>query len=513
MPPFEKNTTTRVEDPTPAEVARRMLDEVYETRPITAPELATQTVTKGDNSYEVKLNDAGQVVRVTENFNGRTQVLEAGKDFKLGDATFGADKSVTIKSPDGKQSFTLKEDFSCTTKVLGDKADGSADKIVRVRTKDGVQREFYYDEKSNQLTTIVDRLHTNSGKELVEVTKRLGQSNVWSFESNYGRSGSRTNLVVDGTGNYSAQEIKRSRPSDLADRDNSDAMHKDVASARQRLAEVAADHGVFRGNKSTVEAWCKKFEQRARDLAHDERRAPTDQQIMKTYDYLQKILNGKGNGVGATSRQWLVESALREYAEPTKYINQGSHPSCCLAATERHVVETMPDDHARVLYEAITFKSVTSAERDKRTGKYMKLNLYDHQIKPDNEAASIARGGGWNAAWSYSNKVFQIAAIKLAYPGYQGNGHGFPGATIDQARRANTFITGEDKLPLVNRWYGGKPSFNSLQNALKNGTVHYFVPGHAMSIDKAKVHNGVAYVHVDNWWGGSGDGWRRYDRV
>lgn len=477
------------------------------------PEPPRKRVEKGNDSYEVSFDAQGRVTKVTENFNGRVSTLEAGKDFKLGEATLGKDNSVTIKSPDGKQSYTLKEDFSCTTKLIGTKGDGSDDKMLRVRTKDGVQRDFQYDEKTGELSAIVDRLHTNSGKDLVEVTRRLGNSNVWQFETNYGNSHMRTNLVVDANGNFSATEIKRSRPSDLVDKDNSDGMHGDLAGARKHLAALAAQSGCFKSNAETAEAWCRKFEQRARDLAHDGRRAPTDQQIIKTYDYLEKILKGSGNGIGSTSRQFLVESALREYADPNKYINQGSHPSCCLASTERHVVETMPDQHARVLYEAVTYKSVLSYDKDARTGKYKRLSLSDQQIKLDGESASIGKGGGWGGAWSYSNKIFQIAAIKLSYPGYSGNGHGFPGAGIDQARRANKFLTGEKTIPLVDRWMGGKPSFSSLQNALKNGTVHYFVPGHAMVIDKAKMHDGVAYVHVDNWWGGQGDGWRRYDRI
>jgi hypothetical protein len=465
-----------------------------------------------DKPFDVQYDKQGRISKVSENLNGRVNVLEAGKDFNIGDAKLGADGSISIKSPDGKQSYTLNKDLTCTTKILGDKADGSADKLVRVRTKDGVERSIFYDEKTGEPAMIVDRLRTNSGKDLVETTSRLGTSNVWAFESNYGRGGQRTNLVFDKEGNYTANEIKRSIPKDLSDRDNSDGMHGDVASARARLSNLASDCGVFGGSKEKLESWTHKFEQRCRDLAHDGRRAPTDEQICKTYDYLERILKGSGNGIGSTSRRMLVESALREYAEPNKYINQGSHPSCCLAATERHVVETMPDDHARVLFEAITYKSILSKGED-ANGKHKKLTLNDTQLKLDNESASAGKGSGWGAAWSYSNKLFQIAAIKLSYPGYQGNGHGFPGAGIDQARTANKFITGEKTIPLVNRWYGSKPSFSSLESALKKGTVHYFVPGHAMSIDKAKVQNGVQYVHIDNWWGGQGDGWRRYDRV
>lgn len=464
-----------------------------------------ETPAASDKPFDIEYDKQGQISKVTENINGRVNVLEAGKDFK--GAHLNVDGSLTLQSVDGKLTHTLKPDLTCITKLAGD------DKVVQVRTKDGVERSIVYDEKTGEPALIVDKLRTNSGKELIETTTRLGNSSVWAFETNYGRGGQRTNLLLDKEGNYSAQEVKRSIPKDLADRDNSDGMHKDLASARKRLADVAGSHGVFGGSESRIDTWARKFEQRCRDLAHDGRKAPTDAQIMKTYDYLERILKGHGNGIGSTARRCLVESALREYAEPNKYINQGSHPSCCLAATERHVVETMPDEHARVLYEAVTYKSVLSRHKDSRTGKYQRLNLNDTQIKLDNESASVARGSGWGAAWSYSNKIFQIAAIKLSYPGYQANGHGFPGATIDQARRANKFITGENTIPLVNRWYGGKPSFSSLQNALKNGTVHYFVPGHAMAIDKAKVHNGVPYVHVDNWWGGHGDGWRRWDRV
>ena len=494
----------RVGDSAARDASLRMLEDAYSQ----GNEKSIST-----KPFDVETDRQGRITKVTENHNGRATVLEAGKDYKLGDANVNVDGSLTIKSPDGKQSYTLKTDQSCVTKVIGDKPDGSADKIVRVRTKEGVEREIYYDQKSGEPAMMVDRLKTNSGKELVETTTRLGNSNVWNFETNYGRGGQRTNVAFDKDGNYSSTEIKRSVPKDLADKDNSDGFHKDLATARAKLCDIASSYNVFGGNKDTIERWAHKFEQRARDLAHDGRAAPTDQQIMKTYDYLERILEGRGNNIGHTSRRYLVESALREYAQPSKYINQGSHPSCCLAATERHVVETKPDDHARVLYEAITYKSILSKERDPHTGKYKRLNLNDQQLRLDNESASVGRGQAWNAAWSYSNKLFQIAAIKLSYPGYQGNGHGFPGATIDQARRANNFITGEHTIPLVNRWYGSKPAFNSLQNALKKGTVHYFVPGHAMSIDKAAVKDGVAYVHVDNWWGGQGDGWRRWDRV
>src|SRR4051812_40716368 len=137
-----------------------------------------------DKPFDVEYDKQGRISKVSENINGRVNVLEAGKDYKIGDANLGPDGSITIKSPDGKQAYTLNKDLTCVTKVLGDKADGSADKIVRVRTKDGVERSIFYDEKTGEPSVIVDRLKTNSGKELIETTSRLGNSNVWSFESN-----------------------------------------------------------------------------------------------------------------------------------------------------------------------------------------------------------------------------------------------------------------------------------------------------------------------------------------
>jgi hypothetical protein len=466
---------------------------------------------RGPDCVQIQYDAHGRIASITENVAGRTDVLRAGKDFRAGDATVAADGSINIVSFDGKLRHTLNPDLTCSTREIGKSGDGSDDRLVRVRTREGVERLFGYDHTTGQLNTITDCLHTNTGRNLVEVTKRIGNSNIWQFETNYGRQDLRTNVAVTANGDVSSLEIKRSRPNDLVNTDNSDSVHTDVSAARQHFLEIARQHNVF-GSESKTEAWMKKFEQRCHDLAHQDRKAPTDEQICQTYRYLEKILQGQGN-VSATHRRWLVEAALKEYADPTKYINQGSHPSCCLAMTERHVVETHPDDHARVLYEAITNKSVLSKFADSRTGKHERLRLTDQQIQPDNEAAAQAKGSGWNAAWSYSNKIFQLVAIDISYPHYRGNGHGFPGAGIDQARHVNRFVDGEKTLPLVNRWGGGKPSFSSLQRALKDGVVGYFVPGHAMAIDGAKVVNGVQYVHIDNWWGGQGDGWRRYDRI
>lgn len=463
-------------------------------------------VQKGRNSVSLEYDNNNQVIRISETINGRTSVSEAGKDFKLGNVSVNESGDVKVISNDGKHSYTLTHEFTRLDKAIGPKGDGSDDRLLQMRLASGVTREFVYDKDNTKVVTIRDYLPTNNGKPLIEETTRIGNSNIWEFKANYGKTGQRTNVEIGPDGSVRFAEVKRpSLPSDLVDLDNSDAMHTDLVSARQHLKKVAAAHRCFGGSEETVGAWAYKFEQRCRDLAHAGRKAPTDAQIIKCYKQLEKILEGKGNNINSAERRALVESAMRSYANPRKYINQGSHPSCGFNMVERHVVQTRPEEHARILQEAVNRGKVSSAD-----GKWaMRLNA--NQIKPDREAVSVAQGGGWG--WSYSNKIFQIAAIKLGHPGYQGNGHGFPGATEDQCRTANKFFTGEQKLPILNRWWGGKPSFNSLQEALKKGTVGYMVPGHMMSIDEAKVVNGVAYVHVDNSWNGSGDGWRRWGNV
>lgn len=465
-------------------------------------------IKKGANSVSLEYDENNRVIRISETINGRTSVSEAGKDFKLGNVSVNEHGDVKVVSADNKYSYTLTHEFTRYDRAIGPKGDGSDDRLMQMRLASGVTREFVYNEDNTKVVTIRDHLPTNNGKPLIEETTRIGNSNIWEFKTNYGKSGQRTNVDVGADGSFKFAEVKKpSVPSDLVDLDNSDAMHQDLVAARQHLKRVAASKGVFGGSAEMVGAWAYKFEQRCRDLAHTGRKAPSDQQIIKCYRELEKILDGSGQGVNSAERRALVEAALRSYANPRKYINQGSHPSCGFNMVERHVVQTYPDQHARILQEAVNRGKVTSAD-----GKWS-MRLHPHQIEPDREAVSVAKGGGWSSAWSYSNKIFQIAAIKLGHPGYRGNGHGFPGATEDQCRTANKFLTGENKLPILNRWWGGKPSFNSLQDALKRGTIGYMVPGHMMTIDEAKVVNGVAYVHVDNSWGGSGDGWRRWSNV
>jgi hypothetical protein len=444
--------------------------ENYEGEHNQKPDQKANSVKKGDDSFTIEYDNQGRLSRVTQVLGGRSEVLEPGKNFD--DARLTADGTL-ILSKDGK--------------------------VQEARTLEGGHREFKYN-GSGQLSQIVDRIHTNSGRDLVETTTRLGESNVWDYKSNFGASGQRTNLVADAAGVYSADIIKRSHANDLIDRDNSDEFHRDLVLARQHLVEVASNRGISK----FAEEWSKKFEQRCRDQAHRGIRSASDEQIARTYDYLEKILSQPGK-ITANQSKLLFQSALKEYAEPNKFVNQGGHPSCAFAMTERHVVQTYPDEHARVLYEAITNQTVRSKD-----GKKV-CRLSDSQIKPDRESLNAARDGNTLVGeWSYSNKIFQLTAISVGYGGYRGNGYDMYGGTDDQCKRANRFFDGEDNMVILQN--GNLSTYDKVSAYLKkHGTIGLFdyIGGHAMAITDAKTEQGKKYIYISNWWNGQNQGWKQ----
>lgn len=469
-------------------VSAKLFEEVYKSllRPETASRVAAsmpekdgvqkmengqiKSVKKGDDYYSVEYDKQGNISSITEQFGSRRQVLQAGKDF---------------------DAARLSEDGTLTLSKNG--------KVQEARTLEGGNREFKYDEKG-QLVQILDRIHTNSGRDLVETTTRIGESNVWDYRSNFGASGQRTNVVVDEKGDFRADTIRNSRPDDLIDKDNSDALHTDLAKARQHLIDIAREKGL--GN--FTEQWAAKFEQRCRDLGHRNLKTATDEQIAKTYGYLEKILTERSR-ISSNNAKMLFKEALKSYANPTKYVNQGGHPTCAFAMTERHVVQTHPDDHARVLYEAITNQYVRSKDGRKR------IKLADIQIQPDRESRqAYANDSKDVGAWSYSNKIFQLTATAIGYGGYRGNGYDMYGGTDDQTKRANTFITGKKDLFILMN--GNTSTFEKVSAYLKkHGTLGLFdyIGGHAMSITDAKVKDGKKYIYIDNSWNGMSEGWKR----
>ncbi len=430
----------------------------------------SKTYSKGADSFSIDCDSEGRVIRVCQNLGGRQELLEPGDAFD--NARITQDGCLLL----------LK--------------DG---KIQEARSLEGAHREFSYDRDGN-LERVRDRIHTNSGRDLVEVTTRIGSSNIWDYTSNFGAHGQRTNLVCDDNGNYNAELIRNSHPNDLIDKDNSDALHKELAVARQHLIDLAREKNL--GNFALN--WTKKFEQRCRDQAHRGIASATDEQISRTYGYLEKILSERTR-INQGQAKLLFQSALKGYAEPGKYINQGGHPSCAFAMTERHIVQTNPDQHARVLYEAVSRQQVNSRDGRRR------IKLADIQIKPDSESIRASKNGNTQVGeWSYSNKIFQLTAISVGYGGYRGNGYDIYGGTDDQCKRANRFISGEKNMVILQN--GNLSTFEKVHAHLKrHGTIGLFdyIGGHAMAITDAKISNGKRYIYIDNWWNGTSEGWKR----
>lgn len=542
--------------------------------------------------YHVDYDENGRITAIVERINSEEKtVKKAGIDFNPDDVKFSADGSMVVKSLDGKKSYTIDADLTRVEKLLGIKGDGSDDRISKIQTVDGATREFSYDPLvPSRLTGIVDTLPTIGGRSLVEETRRIGNSEVWEYKTNYGGSEQRKNVqvngfdftydkltdskIVDGAkrdliydpanpnrvigirntvatnggrplveemrriGNSDLweyktsyghsglrknvhitdngctyDEIKRSKPTDIVRRDGQDSLHERLAAARKHFVNEAARYSTFkneaarhhRTSAQMVEAWAKKIEERSRQQAHKGKSAPSEQELIKMYANMEKILNGanpsrdqkRGYSVTNAERRAAVESLMRECADPGRYINQGSDPSCTFSMVNNCTTRVHVGDAARVVNEAINNGYVRSHD-----GKNVR-RLSRYQVKPHDEAVAVARGGAWSASKSYSNQILQYVA------GYQERG-----GTTDEAAAGYRFMTGEKRLPILDRWFGGKPSFAALQKSINRyGGIGYMVPGHMMTIDDARVYNGVAYVHVDNSWGGSGDGWRAWNRV
>src|SRR5262249_10124291 len=155
-------------------------------------------------------------------------------------------------------------------------------------------------------------------------------TNNFQLDTNYGRNNDRsemrTNVALLANGDFKYDTIKISTPNDLANKERSDAMHN-VAEARKHFIDIAKTKNIFGGNQSTLEDWGHKFEQRCYKLANQGWKAPTDDQISKTYYHLERIMEGQG-GMSVAQRKRLVQDALHDCADPNHYINQYQHPSC-----------------------------------------------------------------------------------------------------------------------------------------------------------------------------------------
>lgn len=461
--------------------------------------------------YELHHNSKGEVDKVIVSVGGSVRdELQAGKDFKPGSLSVSSDNSIKVKTMDGRHSLTLGADLSRVTKELGDKPDGSGDKVVQVITAQGVQRDLTWEPVpggpagAKQIKTIKDTLHT-AGGDLVETTTRK-DGGLFELTTNYGRRASRMNVAVSDNGDFKYTQLevpKISRPNDIADARGS------VTEARKHFVEVAAKHGM---SKTDMNEWGRNFELRCYQSAHYGLAQPSDEQMRKVYREAELILEGKNHTVSEANRKKLVKEGLQALARPLEYVNQFQHPSCAFAATQNIVGMPNPGDQMRAIREMVNDGKFVSKE-PVSNGNRMVVKFSDKQLTP-------------HADWpnAYYSQLCQTLAIKLAYPGYTecGEDGTFPGGNKDQMAKVKKWITGKEHLLIVGNdgYNGSNASFSTVQKELKqNGPIGFVIPGHMMCIAGARVKNGVQQVLVKNTWGQQGEknsmgtGWVEFSRI
>ncbi len=250
-----------------------------------------------------------------------------------------------------------------------------------------------------------------------------------------------------------------------------------------------------------------KFERRQERYADKGWKAASHDDIAESYRNMSRVFTDepKGNAkrVTAAERRLAVQTELMELGDPVKFINQGPVGTCALNSVEDTLAQRRPQDLTRWLREALTTGCVTSRGVTKN-GQKRVVELGANQIKYQ---PTYHR--------TYSNQLSpppppppppppsKFAA--MATLGYKSNGGNFPGTTNDQMEYVRT---------MCNRSKNGNPRYldrrslqkrESLIKQLKNGSVGYIVPGHAMAIDDYDPK--TDRFLVNNWWGGSGDGW------
>ena len=196
--------------------------------------------------------------------------------------------------------------------------------------------------------------------------------------------------------------------------------------------------------------------------------------------------------VGSEERRLLVETALKELADPSRYINQGSIGTCSLNSLESNLANRRPHELTRWRREASTTGYVTSRGVNNR-GEHVKVQLTENQLNYE---------PSWNR--SYSNQIFQFASI--AALGYRSNGRDYGGTTNQQLDYVSRLACGKN-MGFLDNWTGrGARKADIIESLKKRGSVAYIVPGHCMAIDDYDPKTDRFYVN--NWWGGQADGWR-----
>jgi hypothetical protein len=458
-----------------------------------------------DESNKVKVDANGKplVEKITTKMNGQESVIDLSGSTQDDGLKELASRiqvvqkgdnigNVMIASEDGKHVSTMHSDFTNTTHEILEVGGKTVSRIESAIKSDGSVIEYKYADESKPLraTQIVERYNSAMGGQIVQISDRIGDTEKFvTHQEGSDKTTWRQNVQIMDDGSLAYKELVTNfmvGPSEYSS--------ADLATAREDFIRIAARHGVFKGNENQIKSWMNKFEARQERFRDKGWKAASEDNIAECYRNLSRVFTDepKGNAKRVThgERRLAVETELMELGNPTKYINQGPVGTCALNSVEDTLAQRRPQDLTRWLREALTTGCVTSRGVTK-SGEKRVVQLGADQIK-------------YHPTYhrTYSNQLFQFAA--MACLGYKNNGAGYPGTTNDQMEYVRMMATGQ-KMAIHDTWTGGRYRKESLIRQLKNGSVGYIIPGHAMAIDDYDPK--TDRFLVNNWWGGSGDGW------
>lgn len=458
-----------------------------------------------DESNKVKVDANGKplVEKITTKMNGQESVIDLSGSTQDDGLKELASRiqvvqkgdnigNVMIASEDGKHVSTMHSDFTNTTHEILEVGGKTVSRIESAIKSDGSVIEYKYADESKPLraTQIVERYNSAMGGQIVQISDRIGDTEKFvTHQEGSDKTTWRQNVQIMDDGSLAYKELVTNfmvGPSEYSS--------ADLATACEDFIRIAARHGVFKGNENQIKSWMNKFEARQERFRDKGWKAASEDNIAECYRNLSRVFTDepKGNAKRVThgERRLAVETELMELGNPTKYINQGPVGTCALNSVEDTLAQRRPQDLTRWLREALTTGCVTSRGVTK-SGEKRVVQLGADQIK-------------YHPTYhrTYSNQLFQFAA--MACLGYKNNGAGYPGTTNDQMEYVRMMATGQ-KMAIHDTWTGGRYRKESLIRQLKNGSVGYIIPGHAMAIDDYDPK--TDRFLVNNWWGGSGDGW------
>lgn len=416
--------------------------------------------------------------------------------------------SIVITSEDGRTSSTLRTDFcrverekvSVPGSAIGAAGPIEQERVTALFRPNGARVYYKYGDpqKPLRMTQVTERYTTSMGTSVIKYSDRVGDSEKFVTHteglSDKATPSWRTDVTAKSDGELAYRELNEKFF--VGPRNADDGHAFDLQTAREDFLRVATQHKVFQGNENTTLQWINRFEKRTDGFSKRGWLAPTDLELADTYSNLSRIFTdsvaGRARVVGAEERRLLVETALKELAEPNRYINQGSIGTCSLNSLESNLANRRPQELTRWLREASTKGYVTSRGVNNK-GEHIKVHLTENQLNYE---------PSWNR--SYSNQIFQFASI--AALGYRSNGRDYRGTTNQQLDYVSRLACGKN-MGFLDNWTGrGARKADIIESLKKRGSVAYIVPGHCMAIDDYDPKTDRFYVN--NWWGGQSDGWR-----